>query len=111
VGNTEWAKKKFVVGSRLHFEKGDRWRGCSWLSIGYNSGVVNKVMYIWSTWTGENLSTACRLLWQVAIGWLLYLLCIRKIPSSMHELETNSVYMGKCIQTKRFWRAAWKTKT
>jgi hypothetical protein len=28
----------------------------------------------------------------------------------MHELETNSVYMGKCIQTKRFWQAAWKNE-
>jgi hypothetical protein len=103
--------KQVVVSGRLHVEKGDSWRGCSWLSITYNSGVVIAVLYIWSTWNGENLLTACRLLWQAAIKWLSSLLCIKKIPSSMHELETNSVSMGKYIQMKRFWQNAWKTKT
>lgn len=42
-------KKQVVVGGRLHAEKDDGWTDCSWLSIAYNSGVVNAVLYIWST--------------------------------------------------------------
>ena len=42
-------KIQVVVGGRLLVEKGGRWGDCSWLSIAYNSGVVNAVLYIWST--------------------------------------------------------------
>ena len=42
-------KLQVLVGGRLHVEKGDRWRDCSWRSIAYNSGVVNAALYIWST--------------------------------------------------------------